>query len=324
MKKGTVSVLVCCFNGMEVLPSCFDSLLDQTYKKLEIIFVDDGSTDGSYEFALDNTDRFEAVGMSLVCLRQKNQGVGYANAAGLLHANGEFISNFDIDDYLYPESILKRVEFLDSHPDISVVRTNGYKINKDGHKRLFVNNPSEKAREDIFEDLLLGRTNNWTGSYLVRANALWRVYPDHLLPGSRFGQNLQILLAVAWGNKAGFIDKPLMEYRFNPGSITNHTTDFASSFDRYIGFWQIRKDILSAMGIDSPALCNKMAVVYGRILMDLCLAHNERLRFLSVYDSTASIESPAPLYKYYYYLFSGKKAKAFLFRCLNFLQNRFG
>lgn len=324
MTIGAVSVLVCCYNGARFIPSCFDSLLHQTYKRLEIIFIDDGSTDGSYDLARDYTERFAEEGISLVCLKQENLGVGYACANGLLHAHGEFISTFDVDDYLYPESIEQRVLFLNTHPDFTVVRTNGYKINKDGQKNIFVTTSPEKTKEDIFEDLLLGRTNNWPGSYLVRAEALWRAFPDHRVPGSRYGQNLQILLPAAWGNKAGFIDEPLMEYRFNPRSITNHKTDFASSHDRYLGFWQIRKDILFAMEIDSPDLRNKMTVVYGRILMDLCLAHNEQKRFLSIYDSTAAVKSPAALYKYHYYLYSGKKARAFLFRCLNFLQNHLG
>ena len=254
-------------------------------------------------------------------MNQSNQGVGFASANGLHHANGEFISNLDIDDYLYPDSLQKRVFFLQSNPDYALVRTNGYRVDKNGQKNLFVTRDTEKEQKDIFEDLLLGQTNNWPGSYMVRATSLWNVYPNRQIPCSRYGQNLQILMSVAWNNKAGFIDIPLVEYRFNPHSLTSRDTAFEASYDRYMGFWQIRKDILAAMKINNPDLLDKLGEAYGKILMDLCIYHGKRQRFLAVYQSTATIHSTSLLYKYYYHRYSGRLFSAFVFRCLNYLQN---
>ena len=315
MKKGVVSVIVCCYNGAGFLPSCFDSLLAQTYNQLEVIFIDDGSTDGSYILAKGYESSFADEGMDLICLKQDNQGAGFACANGLLSANGEFISCFDVDDYLYPDSILDRVLFLNDHTNFALVRTNGYKISEGcKDKVLFVTDDSEKDKEDIFEDLLLGRTNNWAGSYMVRSSVLWSIYPDHRIPGSRYGQNLQILMPVAWKNKAGFIDEPLMEYRFNPASFTNQENNFEASFDRYTGYWQIRKDILSSMGINDTGLYDKLAVYYGKLLMDLCIQNDKRSSFLEVYDRTAETESPGAPYGYYYCLYKGQRLKALLVR----------
>lgn len=320
MKKGVVSVIVCCYNGVDFISSCFESLLSQTYKAIDIIFIDDGSVDGSYDLARSYERTFVSEGMTLICLKQENQGVGYASANGLLLADGEYVSNFDIDDYLYPESICKRIEYLDAHPEYAIVRTNGYKISKDGKKTLFVTEEKEKNNENIFEDLLLGHTNNWPGSYMVRLSALWNVYPDHRIPGSRYGQNLQILMSVAWNNKSGFIDEPLIDYNYNPKSFTNHKTDFASSYTRIIGFWDIRKDILLALDINNPKLQEKLKQNYGRILMDLCITHGERELFFDIYDSISAIKNPTTIYRYYYNLYKGKRVNAFFFRVKNWLE----
>lgn len=106
-----VSIIICCYNATSFIDRCFNSLLSQTYKHLEIILVDDGSTDRSYEIASSYKQHFEVQGMRLVLLKQNNQGAGYAAAHGLLHATGDYIICFDIDDYLYPESISKMRNF---------------------------------------------------------------------------------------------------------------------------------------------------------------------------------------------------------------------
>lgn len=323
MKKGVVSILVCCYNGVDYISTCFNSILAQTYKAIDVIFIDDGSDDGSFDVAQNYERAFALEGMNLICLKQTNQGVGYACANGLLHADGEFVSNFDIDDYLYPESIKQRVDFLNTHPEFAIVRTNGYKMSKDGKRTLFVTEEREKNNESIFEDLLLGYTNNWPGSYMVRQSALWDVYPDHNVPASRFGQNLQILMSVAWKNKSGFIDEPLMIYNYNPRSFTNHNTDFDSSYKRIIGFWDIRKDILLALNIDNPQMQEMLKLNYSRILMDLCITHNKREHFLEIYDSISAIRKPATIYRYYYNLYKGEKIKAIVFRVINWVQLRF-
>lgn len=83
-------------------------------------------------------------------------------------------------------------------------------------------------------------------------------------------------------NKAGVVDTLLMDYRFNPKSITNHNTVLSP---RMTDSWCSgipRKDIVSAMRINPPVLRIKMCVAYGKILMDLCLTNNKRILFVFV------------------------------------------
>lgn len=240
----TVSVIICCYNGSKFINQCFFCLLNQTYKNIEAIFIDDGSTDQSYAIATSYIEKFSEAGMKLICLTQENKGAGGAAALGLTVATGKYICCYDIDDILYPTSLEKQVLFLEQNPSYDIVRTNGYRVSPNTNKSLFINNEEEKNKTDIFEDLLLGKTNNWAGSYMITSKALWNVYKDHKIIESRYGQNLQILLAVAYNNKSGFIDIPLMEYQFNPQSFTNQNKTLDYQLKNLQGFYELRKNVL--------------------------------------------------------------------------------
>ncbi|GBR74966.1 glycosyl transferase GTA-type super family [Candidatus Termititenax aidoneus] len=93
-----LSVIVPVYNQSKYLPECLDSLLEQTYKKLEIIIVDDGSTDNSAEVAeryARRDSRFKLV------RHQANQGLSQARNTGLSRAIGQYVHFLDGDDYLY-------------------------------------------------------------------------------------------------------------------------------------------------------------------------------------------------------------------------------
>lgn len=91
-----ISVIVPVYNVEKYLPQCLDSLLCQTYKNLEIILVDDGSTDGSGEIC----ESYARKDRRICVIHQKNAGAGAAKNAGLKKAGGAYISMLDSDDYL--------------------------------------------------------------------------------------------------------------------------------------------------------------------------------------------------------------------------------
>lgn len=288
-----VSVVVCCYNAAKFIDRCFGSLLLQTYKDLEIIFIDDGSTDNSYMLASSYKDKMTNKGMKLVLLRQTNQGAGYAAAYGLLHATGDYIMCFDVDDYLYPESICKMREFLGHNLDYAVVRTNGYRVKEFddlSDAKLFVVDESEKKNIDIFSDLMLGKTNNWAGSYMVRASVLWKWYPEHKMLASRYGQNLQILAVAAYETKAGFIDEPLMQYIDNPDSFTNSSKTFDRHIELYSEFEKIRFDILDFLQVNDIGFRKKIKEVYYRIKMNTCVSFKEKKEFYKYYQSIKRVD----------------------------------
>ena len=94
----TISVIVPVFNVAGYLPQCVDSILSQDYGNLEVILIDDGSTDGSGELC----DRSAALDSRVRVIHQKNGGAAAAKNAGLRLATGEYLAFADSDDYLEP------------------------------------------------------------------------------------------------------------------------------------------------------------------------------------------------------------------------------
>ena len=91
-----VSVIVPIYNSGKYLDKCIDSIVNQTYKNLEIILVDDGSTDNAPEICDEWAKKDERIKV----IHQENGGVSKARNVGLDNVTGEYISFVDSDDYV--------------------------------------------------------------------------------------------------------------------------------------------------------------------------------------------------------------------------------
>ena len=98
-----VSVIVPVYNVRPYLEECLESVVSQTYHNLEILVIDDGSTDGSGEIC----DRFAENDSRIRVVHQKNKGLGAARNVGLDLATGSVVSFLDSDDAFLPDAIEK-------------------------------------------------------------------------------------------------------------------------------------------------------------------------------------------------------------------------
>ena len=96
-----ISVIVPVYNVEEYLPTCIESILNQTYKDLEILLIDDGSTDNSGKIC----DEYAKQDNRCIVIHQQNKGLSGARNTGLDHATGEYISFIDGDDYIHPQML---------------------------------------------------------------------------------------------------------------------------------------------------------------------------------------------------------------------------
>ncbi len=93
-----ISVIVPVYNASQYLNKCVDSILNQTYRNIEVVLVDDGSTDDTPLIC----DRLAALDNRVVVIRKVNEGPGVARQAGIAVATGEYIAFVDADDYITP------------------------------------------------------------------------------------------------------------------------------------------------------------------------------------------------------------------------------
>ena len=109
-----VSVVMPCYNGGSLVPRGISSVLDQTLQSFELLFLDDGSTDGSADLASCQTDSRVRV------VRLAHAGVSNARNRGIAEASGQFIAFLDVDDAWHPEFLAKMTARLAERPECAV------------------------------------------------------------------------------------------------------------------------------------------------------------------------------------------------------------
>lgn len=110
----TVSVIIPTYNHAGFLGEAIDSALVQTHPPIEVIVIDDGSTDNTAEVLAGYADRIRGV-------RQQNRGVAAARNAGVALSSGEFLAFLDADDVWSPEKTERQVRRFEAEPDIGLV-----------------------------------------------------------------------------------------------------------------------------------------------------------------------------------------------------------
>lgn len=114
-----VSIIIPAYNAARFLEQAIDSVQAQTYREYEIILVDDGSTD-------DTLQKFEKSAGSRTILSMPHRGPSAARNAGIRQARGEYLAFLDADDRFLPTKLEEQVAYLDSHPDVDVVYSDGF------------------------------------------------------------------------------------------------------------------------------------------------------------------------------------------------------
>ena len=107
--NSTISVIIPVYNVERYLHECLDSVLSQSCSELQIILIDDGSTDDSGMIC----DEYAAKDSRIAVIHQKNSGAAAAKNAGLRMATGEYLSFVDSDDYLEPGAFRHMVNLLE-------------------------------------------------------------------------------------------------------------------------------------------------------------------------------------------------------------------
>ncbi|HBA54228.1 MAG TPA: hypothetical protein DCZ04_07175 [Syntrophorhabdus aromaticivorans] len=208
-----VSIIIPTYNYAQYLPRAVESCLRQTYGRLEIIVIDDGSTDNTHEV-------LQKFSNKIICVHQQNRGVSSARNHGLERARGEFITFLDADDYLTEDSIETRLHVLLEHPDIGTVFSETYSEDHEGGEPSF----KPLIREDyisdrFYEDLLIRHLRFQTSAAMMRSSLAKQFrFPLHLSNGEDIVYFVKILFAA----KAYFYVKPTVINRRHPDSLRHN------------------------------------------------------------------------------------------------------
>ena len=224
MEKPMVSIILPCYNAAGTIARAVRGVLRQTYRPIELIVVNDGSTDGTGQALAQLEPEIRAAGVRYIPIDQENRGLGGAICAGLARVTGEYLAWVDADDELEPDSVALRAAFLEENPEYGSVTSDAYLVQEGNWERplgRLVRDLAGNSREDQFLPMLLGRSVFCAGCHLVRrpvfqrANGGMEIYP------SRHGQNWQLLLPVYYASKHAYLDVPLYRCRVGGPGMTD-------------------------------------------------------------------------------------------------------
>ena len=232
-----VSIITPCYNGEAYVDRYFQSILAQTYPNIELIFVNDGATDNTEKIALSYKDKLEEKGIIFKYIYKENGGIASAINRGLPLVEGKYWIWPDSDDYLSPDSIEKRVEFLETYPDMHFCRTDSIAVDEDTLEELYhIAQENDRKTKDIYLELILDHTYCTPGAYMVRFSTFKEFYPSLHIDQIGSGQDWQILLPFAAKYPCGYVEEGLYYYVVRSASLSHQERPLEAWLKKYGDF----------------------------------------------------------------------------------------
>ena len=204
-----VSIIIPCYNQARFLSEAIESVLKQSYSPLEVIVVDDGSSDNTSEVAA----RYSMVRL----IKQDNQGLARARNRGLAESKGEYVNFLDADDRLLPNAIELGVRSLQTQPEWAFVHGRYRYIDMAGNPAQHFDARVERI-EDYYEALLRRNFIGMSATVMYRRAVLESV--GGFLPTLPVCEDYELYLRICRAFPVGRHDEIVAEYRLHERSLS--------------------------------------------------------------------------------------------------------
>jgi GT2 family glycosyltransferase len=207
-----VSALIPVFNGGRYLAIAIDSALAQAGVTIEVIVVDDGSTDETPSILAGYGDR-------VVVVRQANRGLAAARNAGLAIARGEVVAFLDSDDTWEPEKSRQQLAYLEAHPDVGLISCDAFRMDAAGARGapMLGDGARDLPAGRCLEALFLGNFVLLPGVMVRQATLAAVGRFDETVPGV---EDYDLWLRIAAVTGIAVLPRPLASYRSWPGQMS--------------------------------------------------------------------------------------------------------
>ena len=218
-----VSAIITTCNRIEYLKKAIHSVYNQTYQNIEIIVVDDGSTDGTKEYC-EKEKKIKYIYIP----KSEHKNGNYARNLGIKNSSGEFIAFLDDDDEWMPTKIEKQMKIILTNEDISVVYT-GLKVEVNDGEYYSYNDIYKKkdyAKESLYSMIALSST------ILARRNILYYIglFDENL----NYWQDTELMIRICQKYKISYVNEHLVLYRKNlkdKKRLTNNIDGFLEAVE---------------------------------------------------------------------------------------------
>ena len=226
--KPDVSVVMAVYNGERHLAAAIDSILAQTHPNFELIVVDDGSTDRSFEIASSKSD----ARVRIIRLPE-NRGLSAALNEGVQAASAPLAARQDADDLAEPNRLARQLAYMQSHPEVALLGTLATAIAEDGHITGKVERPIGRDSIrwfSIFDNPFIHTSVMFKTAAVLEAGGYDAKYDP-------FSQDYHLWCRVAERHAVANLPEPLVRYRVNEASImgaVREDTEYSQRFDRVV------------------------------------------------------------------------------------------
>lgn len=267
-----VSIVSPCYNGESYIERYFESILAQTYRPLELILVNDGSKDRTDEIVSGYKERLIESGITFKYIKKDNEGLGAAINDGLKQTTGDYLIWPDTDDFLMPQSIEKRVKFLEEHLEFGFVYSDG-----NVYEENCLSKPVKSIQANIpdngylFENVVSGNVVYTPCGYMLRMSAFLDVNPQKEIYPSCYGQDIQMLLPISKKYRCGHLKETLYGRVDRPGSLSKKVWNESDDAwkKRVLGLEEIYVETLKNIGGDALAYIPYIYYKNLRILTEI-------------------------------------------------------
>ena len=287
-KLPLVSVVISAYNHENYIQETINSIIAQTYEKIELIIIDDGSIDLTFEKILEMENVCKERFINIIFKKQKNQGIG-TTANNLINlSQGKYIYYIASDDLAKPTAIYEEVSFLEKHDDYSLVVGDNEIIDKNGIICYW-----DKSRNLIYEEsaathktygdflrikelgnnfgryLYLYKGNHIPNGYLVRKEIYEKTgINNEKAPLDDWFMNLQIAKYA----KIKYLDKVLFSYRWHHTNTSKQGQKMQLLYDLTI---QYENDLLSKTDFKLVHKDALYCFLFGKIIKKVSIINNK-------------------------------------------------
>lgn len=287
-----ISAVIPTYNRTRQTFAAVESVLAQTYSNVEVIVVDDGSSDGSGEVVERYVKQKAAAGFCVRYCSQKNQGASAARNTGIANARGDYIGFLDSDDIWLPDKLEWQMKALQEfHNECDACVTDAQLIDQAGLNRSSfasqgIGFPHTIGIDRDAKEALAQSFRFWVSSLLVRADTIRKI--GRFNPGLSFVEDRDIFFRLSLVTSFAYVNKPLIQTDRTPsppGSVCRPWDNKAVQFRQQ----QLMFESWLGMGADLPPETRRIVKkALGSLHSHCANWHLENARYPEARQSVAS------------------------------------
>jgi glycosyltransferase involved in cell wall biosynthesis len=214
-----ISVIIPAYNYAHLLPRALDSVIAQWADDIELLVINDGSTDNTAEVLADYAQRYPQVQV----ISQANAGAAAARNHGIRLAHGRYALLLDADDELLPEALASLRQTLQANPDAGLVLGAQLSVTADGRERLRLPTPASGSPRQLIRRYLLEKKISISHCCTLfrRDLLLQRPYPEQL----RTGEDIPVFAYLLVSAPVALTKQPLARIHKHAGSLRHNRDD---------------------------------------------------------------------------------------------------